>query len=394
MPIIQPPTPLSLAVKGGPRKLRVAFLGGGIDSAVGQVHQIAIGMDQRFDLVAGCFSREMEINQSSGVAYGVDPDHVYPSLEDLIAAEAKSIDAFVVVTPTDQHLDHVLRCVTAGIPVICEKALALDDAEAMKIKEALDRHNGYLAVTYNYLGYPMLRELKDIIARGQLGAIHQVHVEMPQEGFSKVRIQDGNPIVPQDWRLHDGNVPTVSLDLGVHLHIITKFLTDAVPLETVATASSFGNFDNIVDNVIATVRYSGDMVTSIWYGKVALGCRNGLKVRVFGEAGAAEWCQEYPEDLLLSDRYGRRFRLDRGHPDVRVSNAARYTRFKAGHPTGFIEAFANLYVDIADHLLRFHESRQCGETEYVYGIDGAIEGLRLLSAIAHSAREKRWVRVS
>ena len=377
----------------GTPKMRVAFLGGGVDSAVGRVHQVAISMDLRFELVAGCFSRKPDINSETGWAYGVAPERVYGTLDDLISGEDGVLDAIVILTPTDQHKDQVVTCIKAGIPVISEKALATSSADAREIRGVLSHEKGFLSVTYNYLGYPMLRELQNLVQLGKLGKIQQVHVEMPQEGFAKVSGEQELPITPQPWRLHDNRVPTLSLDLGVHLHIITKFLTGETPLEVVALCNTFGHFDQVVDNVIGMAKYTNNMVSNIWYGKTALGYRNGLKVRILGERGSAEWYQENPEQLLLCDRHGRRSNLDRAHPDILVANQARYTRFKAGHPAGFIEAFANIYCDIADELFNFRRNCIASNNAYVFGVEEALEGLDLFEAISQSAKHNVWVKV-
>lgn len=375
------------------RKLRIAFLGGAYDSAVGRVHRIAVEMDQRFELVAGCFSRKDETNRSSALKYGIRPERAYSSLDKLIDEEVGKIDAIVILTPTDQHVNQLVTCIDAGLPVICEKALVTTSDEATIVVDRLAMRDGFLAVTYNYTGYPMLRELKHMIAAGRLGKIQQVHMEMPQEGFARVG-DNGTPMVPQAWRLRDGRIPTISLDLGVHLHMMVRFLTNERPEEVVATGNSYGNFKQIVDNVSCLARYSGDLDCSIWYSKTALGYRNGLKVRVFGECGAAEWVQENPEYLQLADRSGGRFVIDRGSNDIRISNQPRYTRFKVGHPAGFIEAFSNYYYDTADVLEQYLADNVVRRHQYVFGIDDALEGLRMLEAIARSSISKCWEKVA
>ncbi|MBR1219660.1 Gfo/Idh/MocA family oxidoreductase [Bradyrhizobium sp. U87765 SZCCT0131] len=379
---------------GGRRKLQVAFLGGSTDSAIGQVHRIAIEMDQRYELVAGCFSRKSEPNLRTADAYGVAHDRVYGSLDDMLAAERARLDAILVLTPTDQHRDQVLACIASGVPVICEKALAASSADARQIKAALDKNSGFLAVTYNYTGYPMLRELRHLIEQGRFGAISQIHVEMPQEGFARLDAR-GNRPSPQDWRLRDGrSIPTVSLDLGTHVHSLTKFLTGESPRELVAIQDSFGHFDQVADNVLCIARYSGELTSNVWYGKSALGFRNGLRLRLFGRNGAAEWHQEHPEYLHLADVAGHKSTLDRGSGEATVANQARYTRFKVGHPAGFIEAFANYYTDVADALEAYHRDNGAPFPPYVFGIDAALEGLNMLEAITSSSTKKSWVSVS
>ena len=374
------------------RKLRVAFLGGAYESAVGRVHRIAVEMDQRFELVAGCFSRNLETNRKSAFRYGVVPARTYSDLDELLGSESSQIDGILILTPTNQHKLHVMRCLAAGIPVICEKALVTSSEEAADIKALLLQRGGFLAVTYNYTGYPMIRELKHMIEQGRFGKIQQIHIEMPQEGFSRMD-DNGAPIVPQDWRLHDGKIPTISLDLGVHLHMMVRFLTNEQPSEVVAISNTYGNFPQIIDNVSCIARYTNNLNCSIWYSKTALGHRNGLKLRLFGESGSAEWLQENPEYLQFADNHGRRIIIDRASSEVQVSNQTRYTRFKAGHPSGFIEAFANYYYDTADRLGLYLDKNKPCPSQYVFGIDEALEGIHMLEAIADSSINKCWVNV-
>lgn len=372
-------------------KLRLAFLGGAANSAVGRVHRIAVDMDQRLELVAGCFSRRPEINLASAREYGIDPAHAFASLDELLERAGDLIDAVVILTPTDQHETQVLRCLRAGLPVICEKALATSVAEIESIAACRAETEGFLAVTYNYTGYPMLRELKRLVDIGHFGNLEQIHVEMPQDGFVRLS-NEGKPLVPQAWRLRDGVVPTISLDLGVHLHMMVRFLSSALPLEVVASSSTYGNFPGVVDNVSCIVRYSSNLTCNVWYSKTALGYRNGLKLRLFGDRGAAEWLQENPEYLSVTDRHGTKSILDRASGQTREACLPRYTRFKVGHPAGFIEAFANYYSDVAAALAAHLDGRPA-KGPYVFGVDEALQGINLLQAIAESSAKRVWVPV-
>lgn len=369
------------------RAINVAFLGGGINSAVGRTHRIAVEMDGRFKLVAGCFSRHIEINRRSAQEYGVAQERVYENLEAMLEKE-KQIDAVCVLTPTPNHQEEILTCLRHGFDVISEKALTTSSAGALAIKKTLEETGRFLAVTYNYTGYPMLRELKHMIETGRLGKIEQVHVEMPQESFARLD-EEGNPKKPQDWRLHDRELPMISLDLGTHTHDLVSFLTGESPVELVARQDTFGSFRDIVDNSVCIANYTGGIVSTVWFSKAALGHRNGLRVRVYGEEGSAQWYQMEPEYLHFVDNKGGQFVLDRGGAGVQIASRERYNRFKAGHPSGFLEAFANYYVDIADLM----QGKTENENRYVFGVDDAIEGLKMLEAMTRSSREKQWVRV-
>jgi predicted dehydrogenase len=370
-------------------KLKVAFLGGAINSAVGSAHLSAIRMDNNYELVAGCFSREKERNHLTALQYGVNDDRIYYSLGELLSKEKNNLDAIIILTPTDQHPEQVIECLNSGVPIVCEKALACNSSDAMKIKNVLTKNNGFLSVIYNYLGYPMLRELKNIIEIGHIGKVQHIQVEMPQEGFIRVSAS-GDPIVPQSWRLHDDVIPTISLDLGVHLHMVIKYLSGESPMKVVSTSKTLGNFSEIIDNVSCIIEYSNGLTCNMWFSKIAIGKRNGLAVRVYGKTGSAEWVQENPEYLSLADNHGHRWTLDRGCSEVNICNQTRYSRFKAGHPAGFIEGYANYYYDIAASIDNFHGNREQHLTKDCFGINESLEGLYLFEAVAKSSFTKKW----
>jgi predicted dehydrogenase len=373
------------------KKLNVAFWGGGINSAVGNAHYSAINIDNNFELVSGFFSRNQEINKKSAEQYRVKSDRLYNDFRDFVKNEKGKIDAVILLTPTDQHAEQVIFLLENEIPVICEKSLSGSLEEIQTIKNLLKSNNGFLAVIYNYLGYPVLKELKIMIEKGKLGKINHIQVEMPQEGFARVDA-DNKPKIPQDWRLKDNIVPTISLDLGVHLHMLIKYLINKTPLSVVAKGSRFGNFKSIIDNVSCMIEYSDDVTCNMWYSKIAIGNRNGMRIRIYGEKGAAEWIQENPEVLYLADNLGNRWKFDRGNENGEVCNLPRYNRFKVGHPAGFLEAFANYYHDIALSL-RDYKLDKMAKLEECFGIDESEEGLRLFEAIQKSAETKSWQKV-
>jgi predicted dehydrogenase len=315
-------------------------------------------------------------------------NRVYSNWGELLTQEQGQLDAVVVLTPTPDHVDPVVCALRAGFPVICEKALATSSAEARTIQQVVTEQHGFLTVTYNYTGYPMLRELKNMIAQGHLGRIEQLHIEMPQEGFAR-RNRAGEPMVPQQWRLRDGEVPTISLDLGVHVHHLVDFLTGEKPCQLVAMQSSLGCFRQVVDNTMALVHYTSELDCSIWFSKAALGYRNGLRVRVFGDQASAEWYQMEPEFLIHHDNKGHKTIIDRASTDVELAQLQRYNRFKSGHPAGFLEAFANLYWDIADSLEGFCRTGQQA-SDYVFSAQHAWEGLVMLEAITQSSNDRCW----
>lgn len=373
----------------GIRPMRLGFIGGATNSAVGYTHFTSSHLDGLFRLEAGVFSRHDDVNKASAATYEIDGDRLYSDWRSLLAGERGRLDAIAVLTPTPSHAEIVLAALDAGYPVICEKALATSSAECRAIRQAVAKNNNFLAVTFNYSGYPMVRELRELIEHGALGDIQQIQVEMPQEGFAR-RTAAGERCTPQPWRLNDYGVPTVSLDLGVHIHHLVAFLTGgAKPLEVIADQTSYGNFATVIDTIDCLARYERNIRVNIWFTKAALGYRNGLRIRVFGSEGAAEWLQTAPEQLSLSHADGRRTVLDLGSGTLEVAGQPRYNRFKPGHPSGFIEAFANLYADISASL-KAHLSASGSASPYVFGADHAEAGLAFLESIDASAKTRAW----
>ena len=369
--------------------LKLGIIGGALDSAIGRSHHIASQMDGRFRIVAGCFSLIPKVNEETAALLDVPAERLYSDWRAFLKSEQGKLDAVLLLTPTPMHAEMAAEALAAGFPLISEKALAVSSAEVGAIRAARDQNNGFVAVTYNYTGYPIIRELRHMIESGKLGQITHVAAEMPQEGFLRlVGAQDSKP-QPQAWRLKDDFIPTVSLDLGVHVHHLIHFLTQASPAEVCAMEQQQGHFDGIIDNVQCLARYTGDLPVQLWYGKTALGHANGLRIRVFGTESSAEWVQMNPEYLTLHDNRGHTSLITRAANGLHICNQERYTRFKAGHPAGFMEAFANYYTDLADWLIAYR-SGDHQPHPMVAGVEIAEEGLRMMEAIARSARNRSW----
>lgn len=370
----------------GTPPLSLGFIGGGLSSAVGKTHFNASRMDGRWRLEAGVFSRNPAINRETARQWNVDADRLYPTWMDLIKNEAGKLDAVVILTPTPDHVDELCALMDANIPVICEKALVCSLDEVRRVHRHYDPKRHFLAVTYNYSGYPMVRELRERIRLGDIGEIQHLRFEMPQEGFA--RQFDGKVVVPQNWRLVDGSIPTICLDLGTHLHHLAHFTTGTEPSEVFARFANYSQFREIIDNGDILLNYNNGITANFSFSKTEFGHRNGLRIRIYGDKGGAEWVQMNPEELTVALADGTRLTLDRGGPN-KIAGQPRYTRMKAGHPAGFVEAFANLYVDIADSL-RAYKQGEDWSNPYVYGLDHAAYGLRVLRAATVSHKTRRW----
>jgi predicted dehydrogenase len=365
---------------------KIAFIGGSINSIAGYPHFIASQMDNRFKVVAGAFSTDKEVNSLTAKKWCVERS--YESWRELIEKEKGRVDAVVVLAPTPLHQEIVLELLKAEIPIICEKALVSSIEEIEKISKLYDAKKHFLAVTNNYSGYPMVRELRERILNGELGEILHIRLNMPQESFLR---PPKSIKYPQRWRLKDGDIPAISLDLGAHLHHLAYFLLGIEPKRVMAKHSSFSKYD-VVDDVNMMLEYSNGISGNFWFSKTSLGHRNGLSIEVYGERASAIWVQENPEKLTFSLSAGDKILIDRGS-DIEIKSIPLYNRMTPGHPAGFIEAFANLYNDIADEMDRFFEKRELSSS-YVFGLEHAKNGIKLLDSASRSNELKSWVDIN
>lgn len=369
--------------------IKIGIIGGGINSAVGKAHISALMMTRKFKIIAATFSRSEEMNKLSAEYHGLSLDKLYSDYQSLIHENKNALDFVLILSPTNQHKEQVIFAFKNSINVICEKALGISVTELNEIKSEKDKSNSKIFVIYNYIGYPMVKELRQMILNDKLGTLFSIQIEMPQEGF--VKLNGGNKIVPQEWRLKDYQIPTISLDLGVHLHSLIFYLTRLTPKKVNAVSKTRGNFKNIIDDVNAIINYSEDLICNMWYSKSALGHRNGLKLRLYGTKGSAIWEQINPDFIYYNDVEGNSMIIDKSSPNIIIANDTNYNNFKPGHPSGFVEALSNYYLDI---FLNYKKEIDTQKSNLeILGLDESIEGLKLFTAIATSSNENRWINI-
>lgn len=321
--------------------VEVAIVGGGINSAVGRAHVSALRMDGKFRITSACMSRNPTLNAESHAQYGLIDSVLYDSAAHL--AESAEFDALVILTPTPNHAETIKLFSERTTKIISEKSLAVSYEETKDVHTQLTKTSSELFLTLNYSGYPMIRELKQKLLSGEFGEVLELIVEMPQETFLR-----SNKI--QDWRTIDYSIPTLCLDLSVHAYHLASFLLGQKLVFVSGTNYSHGVIGSLVDRSYCQLETT-NQVTQIYLrtSKIALGNRNGLAVKLIGTQKSALWVQEEPDRMHIASRDGLREIVDRGSK-LEVANEARYQRFKAGHPTGFVESLANLYHDISTSI--------------------------------------------
>ena len=373
-------------------RLKVGFIGGGLDSAIGRAHFAAINIDRKYSLDAGMFSIDNAINLESSAFYGVDSTRTYHDISSFLEAEGKKLDAVMVLSPTPLHFEHINQVFDAGLPVISEKSLCAQSKDALTLAQRVANERQFLSVTFTYTGYPIVREIRRMIAQGELGELLACHVEMPQESFIRANSEGGKPN-PQKWRQLDYEIPSVTLDLGSHVINLIEFITSNLVRKISAIAKHSGEVAQLIDNVMAIGELQSGTPISLNWNKVSLGKRNGLALSIYGSLGALSWEQENPEYLRFTGKDGATQILDRSHPRMKTAAEPRYQRFKVGHPAGYIEAFANLYHDIAIDLTDFKLGEK-RKNPFTHDAENSAHGLKVLEALHESAKSQRWIEIT
>jgi len=366
------------------KPLKLAFIGGGINSSIGKMHYLASQLDKKFEIVAGCFSKKPSINIKTAKEWNINLSHTYDDIDKLINLEKKNVDAFVLLLPTPDHYKVLKKLIIEDLNVICEKPIVSDIIEARKIEKLIEKLNyKKLYVTYNYTGYGMVREIKKIIENKKLGKLLHFVFEMPQDGFLlKNKI---NKI--KKWRMSDLDIPTIFLDLGIHLYSLSSFLFNTSPEKVIGSASHY-NFKNskIIDNVSVMLKYNL-FTGNFWFSKSSLGNRNSLSLRIYFEEGAIKWSQKNSDELKIYVNDGTTKVYDRSCK-LLEGNKKRYNRYTAGHPSGFLESFSNMYSDIAFNLQNNKIS-----TDYIFDYKQAIDGIYFLNILNQSIKKNKWLRL-
>lgn len=379
-----------------PPRIRLGMVGGGIDAFIGGVHRIAARLDDRFELVAGALSSTPERSLQSGAALGLDPKRTYADFREMAIREARlkdGIEAVAIVTPNHMHYPVAREFLKRGIHVICDKPLTATLADAKKLAKLVEGSDALFVLTHNYTGYPLVRHARELVRAGELGTIRLVQVEYAQDWLAEPVELTGQKQAA--WRTDPGRSGAggATGDIGTHAYHLAEFVTGLTLESLAADVHAFVPGRKLDDNAHVLLRFAGGAKGMLWCSQVAVGQENGLKLRVYGTKGGIEWAQEDPNHLVVA-------RL--GEPGRRVTRsgagagaaAARVTRIPAGHPEGYLEAFANLYAEAAA-AINARKARTPVDPNVLYPtVHDGVRGVAFVEAcVASSRRNGAWVKV-
>jgi len=370
------------------RRIRLGMVGGGDGSFIGSAHRMAARLDDEFELVAGALSSTPERAHASAQKLHIASGRSYAHYADMARAEAQrpdGIDAVAIVTPNHLHVPVARAFADQGIHIICDKPMATSLAEARALAQCVRERGVLFLLTHTYSGYPMVRQARELVARGAIGDIRIVQVEYVQDWLGEPIEQQGNKQAA--WRNDPRQAgPAGALgDIGTHAYHLAGYVTGLKLQALAAELSTFVPGRALDDHVQVMLRYEGGARGMLWASQVASGSRNGLRLRVYGTTGSLQFDQERPEELWLT-RPGQPTQcFYRGLP-VAPGGVPTSHRIPAGHPEGYLEAFAQLYRDFA--------SAWRGEAiDALPGLDEGLEGMAFVEAVLRSHREGMcWVR--
>lgn len=377
-------------------RMRYAMVGGGHGAFIGAVHRHAIALDGQAELTAGALSSTPEKARASGRALGLADTDNHTSWQALLEAQQKRpaqerVDAVVVVTPTDSHFPIAQAFAEAGFNVVCDKPLVHTGTQADALVATVRTGGGVFGVTYNYTGYPMVRQAREMVRSGALGAIRKVVVEYNQGWLATALEKTGNK--QAGWRTDPARSGIAGAlgDIGSHAENLVSTVTGLAIEELVADLSALVPGRTLDDDASILLRFSGGARGVLVASQVNAGLENDLRLRVSGELGTLEWRQEEPNRLVHHRKDGPTQILTRASPWL-CEAALRAGRIPPGHPEGFIEAFANIYRGVFADIRARRQGIAADplDADYPTVKDGA-RGVHFIETAVASSTGRRWL---
>jgi len=379
------------------RKLRMGMVGGGLDAFIGAVHRLAANMDGLIEVSCGALSIKEDVAKASGKALFLPEDRTYLSFEEMIEKESKlpadkKIDFVTIVTPNFAHFAPAMLALEKGFHVVIEKPITLTLDEAKQLKKKVQDTGLLLLLTHTYSGYPLVKQARQMVKEGVFGKIRKVLVEYPQGWLSKMSEREGN--AQAAWRTdpkRSGKAGAMG-DIGTHAAHLAEYVSGLKITHLCADLNIMVDGRALDDDGNVLLKFDNGAAGCLMASQVAAGEENALKLRIYGEKGGLEWNQHEPNTLLVKW-------LDKPTQIVRAgtngfvgSYALHNARTPAGHPEGYLEAFANLYRNFALTLsARLDGTKPKEEALDFPGVDDGIRGMAFIDTVVKSGQSKeKW----
>ena len=378
------------------RKIRMGMVGGGRGAFIGAVHRTAAALDGQIELVCGAFSSEPERSKASGADLFLPPQRCYGTYEEMILAEkalpvGDRMDFMVIVTPNHRHFAPAKMALENGFHVLSDKPATFNLAQAKELSAIIKSTGQLYGITYNYTGYPLMREARQMIEQGKLGKIRKVVVEYPQGWLATLLENTGQKQAA--WRTDPAICGAAGCmgDIGTHAINLAEYVTGLHIKELAADLTIFVESRRLEDDGNVLLRFNNGAKGVLHSSQISVGCENNLSLRVYGETGGIEWQQRDPNTMLVTslDQPMQVFRTGLGYLG---SAAAAGTRIPAGHPEAYLEAFANIYKNFAGHIRAIATGATPDSLMLDYPtIEEGLAGMAFIEAcVASSANNAAW----
>ena len=384
------------------RKIRYGMVGGGRGAFIGAVHRIAANIDGQIELVCGAFSSNPRKSKASGKDFFLPTKRCYGTFQEMIEKEKQlpedeRMDFVSIVTPNHMHFPPAKMALENGFHVLSDKPATFDLKESKTLEKLVKQSKCLYGLTHNYTGYPLVKEARDMISAGKLGKIRKVVVEYPQ-GWLATRLEASGQ-KQADWRTdpkRSGAAGCIG-DIGTHAENLAEYITGLKIKELAADLTTFVKGRKLDDDGNVLLRFTNGAKGVLHSSQISVGEENNLNIRVYGETGGIEWHQNEPNTLLVKwlDQPMQVFRTANGYLGA---NAAAATRTPASHPEGYLEAFANIYVNFANHIRAKQERRKLAKDDPALDypkIQDGIRGMAFIEAVVKSSKNNaRWTKLA
>ncbi|MBS1746191.1 MAG: Gfo/Idh/MocA family oxidoreductase [Bacteroidetes bacterium] len=374
----------------------MGMIGGGKDAFIGAIHRLALNMDGLIELCCGALSHDVKIGLESGEMLFLPQERIYKTYDELFEKESKMpedkrIDFVTIVTPNFVHFDPAIKALEHGFNVVVEKPMTFTLDEARQLQKKVEETGLSLCLTHTYSGYPMVKQAKEMLAKGMFGKIRKVWVEYPQGWLSKLSEREGN--AQAAWRTDpkkSGKAGAMG-DIGTHAAHLAEYMTGLKISKLCADLNILVEGRALDDDGNVLLKFDNGAAGCLMASQVAAGEENALKIRIYGETGGIEWAQMEPNTLLVKwlDKPTEIYRAGQSY----LSDIAKHNvRTPGGHPEGYLEAFANIYHNFALSLMAKLNGQQPTKAMLDYPrVDEGVRGMAFIDTVVASAHsDKKW----
>jgi predicted dehydrogenase len=374
----------------------MGMIGGGPGAFIGAVHRIAANMDGEIELVCGAFSSDPQKSKQTGKELHLSVNRVYDNYKEMIQSEARlpveeRMDFVSIVTPNHLHFEPAKLALENGFHVVVDKPMTFNLTEAKQLKHIVEKSGKYLCLTHTYTGYPMVKQARQMVKDGVLGKIRKIYVEYPQGWLST--FLEGTNQKQAAWRTdpQKSGLAGAMGDIGTHAFNMAEYVSDLQVTHLCANLNTYVEGRKLDDDGDVLLKFNNGASGILFATQIAAGAENNIKIRVFGENGGLEWQQENANSLLVKWR-DKPAEIYRAGSSYLSEYAKINSRTPAGHPEGYLEAFANLYRNFACSV-KAQMNNESPKKEWLDfpGIEEGVRGMAFIeNVVASAAMEQKW----